>query len=174
MVGIKKSNYWRMVVLRKLHPLLAKQVWAIGARLELVNTLRNLALFNVAIDSKLRGCDLVCFKASAPVNADQVREGAIVAGWVRRPEMLRGGVMFPSRFHDHPHMSTRQYGQFVRDWVAAKVRFPENFKTVCEITVQNGLRHALERRRCSMREPDVGRGAVHLVAIASLQQRHAV
>lgn len=40
-------------------PLLPKQVWAIRARLELAGNLRDLALFNVAIDSKLRGCDLV-------------------------------------------------------------------------------------------------------------------
>tara|TARA_B110000003_G_C16613568_1_gene520407 strand:- start:1191 stop:1496 length:306 start_codon:yes stop_codon:yes gene_type:complete len=40
-------------------PLLAKQVWAIRARLELAGNPRDLALFNLAIDSKLRGCDLV-------------------------------------------------------------------------------------------------------------------
>ncbi len=40
-------------------PLQPKQVWAIRARLELANKLRDLALFNLAIDSKLRGCDLV-------------------------------------------------------------------------------------------------------------------
>ena len=40
-------------------PLLAKQVWAIRARLELAGNLRDLALFNLAIDSKLRGGDLV-------------------------------------------------------------------------------------------------------------------
>ncbi|ABD54083.1 hypothetical protein Jann_1166 [Jannaschia sp. CCS1] len=40
-------------------PLLPKQVWAIRARLELACSLRDLALYNIAIDSKLRGCDLV-------------------------------------------------------------------------------------------------------------------
>lgn len=40
-------------------PLLPEQVWAIRARLELAGYRRNLALFNVPIDSKLRGCDLV-------------------------------------------------------------------------------------------------------------------
>ena len=110
-------------------PLLPKQVWAIRGRLEL-------ALFNVAIDSKLRGCDLVCLKVSDLVNADQVRERVSVvqsktkrpvqfevtentrvsvADWVRSPEMLRSDFMFPSRFHDHPHISTRQYGRLVRD-----------------------------------------------------------
>ena len=55
-------------------PLQPKQVWAIRARLELANNLRDLALFNAAIDSKLRGCDLVCLKVSDLVSADKVRE----------------------------------------------------------------------------------------------------
>ncbi len=40
-------------------PLEPKHVWAIGVRLELAENHRDLALFNLAIDSKLRGCDLV-------------------------------------------------------------------------------------------------------------------
>ena len=48
-------------------PLLPKQVWAIRARLELAGNLRDLALFNVAIDSKLRGCDLVSLKVMAHI-----------------------------------------------------------------------------------------------------------
>lgn len=51
-------------------PLLAKQVWAIRARLELAGNLRDLALFNLAIDSKLRGCDLVRLKVTDLVAAD--------------------------------------------------------------------------------------------------------
>lgn len=95
-------------------PLRPKQVWAIRARLELANNLRDLVLFNVAIDSKLRGRDLVCLKASDLVNADQVRERVSVvqsktkrpvqfevtentrvsvADWVRSPEILRGRVV---------------------------------------------------------------------------------
>lgn len=46
-------------IIGQKRPLLPKQVWAIRARLELAGHLRDLALFNVAIDSKLRGCDLV-------------------------------------------------------------------------------------------------------------------
>ena len=51
-------------------PLLPKQVWAIRARLELSGNLRDLALFNLAIDSKLRGC--------GPVVGDRVRDRASV------------------------------------------------------------------------------------------------
>ena len=43
-------------------PLRPKHVWAVRTRLQLANRLRNLALFDLAIDSKLRGCDVVALK----------------------------------------------------------------------------------------------------------------
>lgn len=55
-------------------PLLPKQVWAIRARHELGSYPRDLALFNVAIDSKLRGCDLVKLTVTDLVKEDRVRE----------------------------------------------------------------------------------------------------
>ena len=55
-------------------PLLPKQVWAIRARLELAGNLRDLALFNVAIDSKLRGCDLVALKVADIGRNNRIRE----------------------------------------------------------------------------------------------------
>lgn len=61
-------------IIGQKRPLLPKQVWAIRARLELANNLRDLALFNVAIDSKLRGCDLVKLAVSDLVKDERVRE----------------------------------------------------------------------------------------------------
>lgn len=55
-------------------PLWPKQVWPIRARLELAGNLRDLTLFNLAIDSKLRGCDLVRLRM-----ADLVVGGAVLA-----------------------------------------------------------------------------------------------
>ena len=46
-------------IIGQKRPLLPKQVWAMRARLELAGNLADLALFNVAIDSKLRGCNMV-------------------------------------------------------------------------------------------------------------------
>ena len=40
-------------------PLKLKEIWAVRVRLQLASRIRDLALFNLAIDSKLRGCDLV-------------------------------------------------------------------------------------------------------------------
>ena len=55
-------------------PLKPKHVWAIRVRLELAENHRDLALFNFAIDSKLRGCDLVSLKVSDVYTAGQVKE----------------------------------------------------------------------------------------------------
>jgi hypothetical protein len=61
-------------IIGQKRPLLPKQVWAIRARLELAGYLRDLALFNAAIDSKLRGCDLVKLAVADLVKDDRVRE----------------------------------------------------------------------------------------------------
>ncbi|CAM3368600.1 hypothetical protein SAMN04488021_16414 [Paracoccus aminovorans] len=55
-------------------PLLPKHVWSIRVRLEMADNRRDLALFNMAIDSKLRGCDLVCLKVRDVFAAGRVKE----------------------------------------------------------------------------------------------------
>ena len=59
-------------------PLLPKHVWAIRVRLELAGNVRDLALFNMAVDSKLRGCDLVRLKVADVVVAGRVKERASI------------------------------------------------------------------------------------------------
>ncbi len=121
-------------------PLLPKQVCAIRALLELAGNLRDLALFKVAIDSKFCGCDLVKLAVNDLVKDECVRERIsviqskskrpmqfeltentrdTVLAWVKSPEMFACRFMFPDLFHDRPHISTRQYGRIVRDWVTA-------------------------------------------------------
>ena len=106
--------------------------------------------FNVAIDSKLRGCDLVKLAVADLVKDDRVRERVsviqsktkrpvqfeltentreTVLAWVKSPEMFACRFMFPSRFHDRPHISTRQYGRLVRDWVTAIGLEPSGYGT---------------------------------------------
>lgn len=137
-------------IIDQKRPLLPKQVWAIRARLELAGYLRDLALFNVAIDSKLRGCDLVKLAVTDLVKDDRVRERVsviqsktkrpvqfeltentrdTVIAWVGLPEMIGCRHMFPSRFHDRPHISTRQYGRIVRDWVTSIGLEPSGYGT---------------------------------------------
>lgn len=52
-----------------------------------------------------------------------------VLAWVKSPEMFACRFMFPSRFHDGPHISTRQYGRLMRDWVAATGLEPIGYGT---------------------------------------------
>ena len=111
-------------------PFKLKEIWAIRIRLQIARRCRDLALFNLAVDSKLRACDLmtlrvrdVCHgqimasralilqqKTSRPVQFE-ITEPArnAVAAWIvyskRRPE----DFLFPSRIHASPHLSTRQY-----------------------------------------------------------------
>ena len=137
-------------IIGQKRPLLPQQLWAIRARLELAGYLRDLALFNVAIDSKLRGCDLVKLAVSDLVKDERVRERvAIIQSKTKRPvqfeltentretvfakvkspEMFACPFMFPSRFHDRSHISTRQYGRLVRDWVTAIGLTPSGYGT---------------------------------------------
>lgn len=60
-------------IIGQKRPLLPKQVWAIRARLELAGNMRDLALFNVAIDSKLRGCDLVRLSVKDLVSSEVLK-----------------------------------------------------------------------------------------------------
>src|SRR5512132_1252663 len=59
-------------------PLKLKEIWAIRIRLQLDHRTRELALFNLAIDSKLRGCDLVALRVHDVVQGSHVAARAIV------------------------------------------------------------------------------------------------
>jgi integrase len=121
-------------------PLKLKEIWAIRVRLQLSSRARDLAMFNLAIDSKLRACDLtklrvrdVCHgehvasratiiqqKTQRPVQfeiTEQTRES--VAAWVRHAGLHATDFLFPSRIHDSPHLSTRQYARLVHRWIAS-------------------------------------------------------
>jgi integrase len=52
-----------------------------------------------------------------------------VTAWVRSPEMIGRLFVFPSRFHDRPHISARQYARLVRDWVTAIGLEPSGYGT---------------------------------------------
>jgi integrase len=121
-------------------PLTQKQIWAIRFYLDREGRLRDRALFDLAIDSKLRGCDLVKIKIGDLVSGADIRTRAIVVqqktgrpvqfelsadvrasllAWLER----RGGSVddhaFPSRVDHARPMSTRQYARLVDEWVTA-------------------------------------------------------
>lgn len=121
-------------------PLTQKQIWAVRFFLDREGRLRDRALFDLAIDSKLRGCDLVKIKIGDIVSGSDIRTRAIVIqqktgkpvqfeltadvrasllAWLER----RGGTVhdyaFPSRVDHVGHLSTRQYARLVDEWVDA-------------------------------------------------------
>lgn len=119
-------------------PLQPKHVWAIRVRIELAESDRDLALFNLAIGSKLRGCDLVRMKIVHVMASGQIKERASVlqgktqkpvrfeisegtrasvAKWIEDPLMIGSEFLWPVRFHERLHISTRQYARIVRGWV---------------------------------------------------------
>lgn len=102
-----------------------KEVWSIRARLELRKRVRDLALFNLAIDSKLRGCDLVRLKVDDVAAGGEVKTRGIIvqkktgrpvqfeiteqtrsaiAAWIRRRDLHVGDYLFPSRLASSPHL----------------------------------------------------------------------
>lgn len=83
----KPWNHGRIIGQKR--PLLPKHVWAIRVRLEIAKALRDLALFNLAIDSKLRGCDLVRLKVADIFAAGAVKE---------RTSILQSKTSVPVRF----------------------------------------------------------------------------
>lgn len=119
-------------------PLKLREIWGIRIRLQLADRTRDLALFNLAIDSKLRGCDLVGLrvfdiaqgktilpramvmqrKTHRPVQfeiTEQTRQS--VASWIEKAHLCSDQYLFPSRVGKSPHLSTRQYARVVTSWV---------------------------------------------------------
>jgi site-specific recombinase XerC len=119
-------------------PLEPKHVWSIRVRLELAGSKRDLAIFNLAIDSKLRACDLVKLrlddvcpgmkarnrativqkKSGRPVQFE-ITEQSRISVEACLPNLRSTGsrFLFPSRLQESPHISTRQYARLVHYWV---------------------------------------------------------
>jgi integrase len=118
-------------------PLKPKDVWTIRVRLQLEGRKRDLAMFNLAVDSKLRGCDLVRLKIDDVSAGGRVRDRATViqkktdrpvqfeiteqtraavGEWLAGLNAREGRYFFPSRLRRKPQLSTRQYARIVYRW----------------------------------------------------------
>ena len=121
-------------------PLKLKDIWAIRIHLQLDQRIRDLALFNLAIDSKLRGCDLVNLRVRDVTHGNQIVPRTMVmqrktqrpvqfemtettrdaiAAWMAKANLKSDQYLFPSRLHGSPHVSTRQYARIVHRWVGS-------------------------------------------------------
>lgn len=127
-----------------------KQIWLIRFFLDREERMRDRALFDLAIDSKLRGCDLVKMKIGSLVSGSAIRaRSRVVQQKTGRPVQFeitadtrasllawlerRGGSIddyaFPSRVDHDGHLSTRQYARLVDEWVTAIGLRPEEYGT---------------------------------------------
>jgi hypothetical protein len=119
-------------------PLRLKEIWAIRIRLQLAERTRELALFNPAVDRKLRSCDLVTPRVRDITHGERIAGRAIVmqqkthravqfqiteqtrdsiATWIRLSSLRSEDYLFPSRIRSSPHLSTRQYARIVHQRV---------------------------------------------------------
>jgi integrase len=119
-------------------PLRPKHVWAVRTRLQLSDRLRDLALFNLAIDSKLRGCDVVSLKVvevaphgyavdrtsvrqrktGKPVRfeiTEQTRQA--IDDYLSQRDGASGPYLFPGQGSAEGHLTTRQYARLVAEWL---------------------------------------------------------
>lgn len=141
-------------------PLKTRDVWAIRFFLDEHRRLRDRALFDLAIDSKLRGCDIVKMKIGDIVTARTIRNRAtVIQQKTSRPvqfELMtearktlltwlerRGGTIddyiFPSRINYMGHLSTRQYARLVDEWV-----------TVIGLDAREYGTHSMRRTKASL------------------------
>ena len=119
-------------------PFKLKEVWAIRIWLQLEHRTRELALFDLGLDSKLRSCDLVKLRVRDICHGDHVATRATVmqqktsrpvqfeiteptrtavTDWMKLRNLRSEDYLFPSRIHNSPHLGTRQYSRIVESWV---------------------------------------------------------
>ena len=131
-------------------PLRPKHVWSIRTRLLLEGRIRDLALFNLAIDSKLRGCDVVAVrvedvapngytmdratvrqkKTGRPVKfelTDQTRQA--IDDYLKAAAKKPGEFLFAGRRGSGHYMTTRQYARLLSEWISSIGLDPKLFGT---------------------------------------------
>lgn len=131
-------------------PLRPKHVWSIRTKLQVEGRLRDLALFNVAIDSKLRGCDVVALRvedvapsgyAADRASVRQKKTGRpvkfeltestrqAVDDYLNATGKKPGQYLFTGRRGPNRNLTTRQYARLLSDWLASVGLDPHLFGT---------------------------------------------
>jgi integrase len=130
-------------------PLRPKHVWSIRTKLQIEGRARDLAMFNLAIDSKLRGCDVVAIRfedvaasgytadratvrqrKTGPVRfelSDQTRQA--IDDYLKAASKTPGDFLFTGRRGRKTSMTTRQYARLVSDWIGSIGLDPRLFGT---------------------------------------------
>ena len=136
--GVHREPWNKGKIVGQKAPFKLKDIWALRVRMQMENRVRELALFNLGIDSKLRGCDLVSLRVRDICHGNQVAARAIVMQhktqrpvqfeitasardavqqWIKVAGLKSDDFLFPSRIHDSPHLGTRQYSRILDGWV---------------------------------------------------------
>ena len=119
-------------------PFKLREIWGIRVRLQMQGRTRELALFDLGIDSKLRACDLMSLRVRDVCHGDRVATRAnvlqqktqrpvqfeitpptreAVEAWIKHAGLKSDSFLFPSRVSGSPHLGTRQYARIVDGWV---------------------------------------------------------
>jgi integrase len=137
-VASKRTPWNKGKLIGAKPPLRPKHVWSIRTKLQMADRKRDLALFNLAIDSKLRGCDVVALKVQdiaphgyaveratvrqkktgRPVRfeiTEQTRQA--VDDYLRASDRKRGEFLFAAQRQPERALSTRQYARLLSDWI---------------------------------------------------------
>ncbi len=136
--SIKKVSWNKGKLVGQKIPFKLEEIWGIRIRLEIADNIRELALFNLAIDSKLRACDLVNLRVLDVSHGSKVQSRAMVIQrktcrpvqfeitkrtraslerWIDFKGLTSDDYLFKSRLKKSPHLSTRQYARIVERWV---------------------------------------------------------
>lgn len=138
-IPLRKEPWNKGKLIGQRPPLKLREIWAIRIRLQIKGLARDLAMFNLAIDNKLRSCDLVKLKVrdistgggvakramvlqqktQKPVQfeiTEQTREP--IKAWVFQESLKMDSFLFPCRMIASPHISTRQYARIVKGSVS--------------------------------------------------------
>jgi len=131
-------------------PLSLQEIWSIRTHLQAAGDLRDLALFNLALDSKLRACDLLRLRVSDVVSGGQVvsrtsirqrktkrpvrfeitkRTKSSIEAWIASKRLAGKQYLFPSRLRKSPHLSLRQYARIVESWILSVGLDPTTYGT---------------------------------------------
>ena len=148
--ALKRTPWNKGKLIGAKPPLRTKHVWSIRSKLQVEERTRDLAMFNLAIDSKLRGCDVVSLKVEDiaphglavdratirqsktghPVRfemTEQTREA--IDNYIRAAAKKPGEFLFASRRYRDRCMTTRQYARLVSEWIASIGLDPTFFGT---------------------------------------------
>ena len=141
-------------------PLKLNEVWAIRIRLQIADKTRDLALSSLALDSKLRSCDLVKLKVSDVAHGARIaKRSTVMQMKTKRPvqfeitkqtrhsvsELIKSqnlsytDYLFKSRFHQSDHITTRQYARLLKSWLIEIGLDPYEYAT-----------HSIRRTKVSM------------------------